>query len=221
MKSYPNQRLLMVSLAVVIGLMAAAITWLLSVEDPVVRKQLIEDSGPVQLIGQTAIALAFASSLFFAVFDKMRRSSYLFLSYLLMFYTLREADYHYKVSEYAKATQFKRFFSHELIPISTKLFLATIVILFLVVLFRYLRQHKATFLEALKSRLPWAVFAASWGCVFVLSQVVDQIPLFHNITGQIFEEVFESSAEMLALVAVILFRTQLLGASHEPLEVRR
>ena len=96
-----------------------------------------------------------------------------------------------------------------MIPLSTKLFMAAIVILFLVVLYRYAMQEKETFLLALKKRLPWAVFAFGWACVFVLSQGIDQLPMFHHTReGPLFEEIFESSAEVIALIAVVLFRVQ-------------
>ncbi len=206
---YPSLRsagLIFLTIAVA---MTLAMTALLSVDDPVHLKYLIEDSGPVQLTGQTAVACAFALALWYSMADTIRRKSYLMLSYLLMFYTLREADYHYKVSEYAKATQFKRFFSHEMIPLSTKVFLGVIVLLFLVVLYRYLKQEKATFLAALRFRLPWALAAFGWAGVFVISQLIDQIPIFHTTIGQVFEEVFEASAEILALLAMIFFRVQL------------
>ncbi len=193
--------------------MLGSLASLLSVEDPVYLKVLIEDSGIVQMVGQSAIALAFTLSLLYALCDKKRRSAYLSLSYLLLFYTLREADYHYKLSEHAKASQFKRFFSHELIPLSSKLFLAAIVILFLVVLYRYLRQEKSNFIQALRNKLPWAQVTLAWFGVAFLSQVIDQVPLFHNVTGQVFEEVFESTAEVLALSAMIIFRVQVHGDS--------
>ncbi|MEH6589017.1 MAG: hypothetical protein V7746_02110 [Halioglobus sp.] len=202
--------------AVVLALMVLSISLLLSVDDAVRLKQLIEDDGPVQLVGQTCIALTFVICLFYAVLDKERRSSFLPLSYLLLFYTLREADFHYKVSPFAKATQFKRFYSHEMIPLSTKLLMAAIVVLFLVVLFRYLKQERAGFFLALRQRLAWAVCALAWAGVFVMSQIVDQVPLFHNASGQVIEEVFESGAEVLALLAVILFRLELRRPSDEP-----
>lgn len=194
---------------VAIGLaMLGSIALLLSVDDPVRLKVLIEDAGPVQMTGQVSIGTAFALCLLTAVFDNKRRGAFIMLSYLLMFYFLREADYHYKVSEYAKATQFKRFYLHEMIPLSTKLFMATIVILFLVTLVKYLRQEKATFLQSVQVRLPWALCCVAWFFIFGLSQTIDQVPIFHTVTGQVFEEVFEASAEVLALTAVILFRLQ-------------
>jgi hypothetical protein len=205
-----SHRLTIALLFVVLCLIIASLAWLLSIDDLVYRKQLISDDGPVQMVGQTCIALAFAICLFYAIFDNERRSSYLPLSYLLLFYTLREADYHYKVSEFAKATQIKRFYSHEMIPISTKLFMASIIILFLVVLYRYLKREAPVFMQALINRLPWAVFSLAWACVFGMSQIVDQLPMFHHTAiGPVVEEVFESSAEVLALGAVILFRIQL------------
>ena len=205
---YPGPAVTAVIFGLLLAAMLASAAVLLAVDDPVRLKQLIEDSGPVQLVGQTAIFAAFALAGLFALFDRRRGTDYLCLCYLLMFYALREADYHYKVSEHAKATQFKRFFSHELIPLYTKLFLATIVILFLVVMYRYLKKQKPVFIAALKARLPWALMAFAWGGVFFLSQLVDQVPLFHNVTGQVFEEIFESSAEVLVLTAMILFRLQ-------------
>lgn len=213
---HPGHGITLVLIFVILALMVASTAWLLSVGDPVALKILIEDSGPVQLVGQTCIALAFLGCLFYALVDMKRRSSYLPLSYLLLFYTLREADFHYKVSPYAKATQFKRFYLHDMIPLSTKLLMAAIVILFLVVLYRYLRQEKQGFLLALKQKLPWAIFAFGWAGVFVSSQIVDQIPLFHNVTGQVFEEVLESSAEVIALLALILFRMQVNGDKRAP-----
>ena len=210
-KPYPPLAVTAALFALLFAGMAIAIIWLLGVDDPIRLKHLIEDSGPVQGFGQTAIGLAFACALAYTVLDRERRVSYLFLSYLLMFYFLREADYHYKLSEHAKATQFKRFFLHEQIPLTSKLFLATIVILFLVVLYRYLRDHRWGLLHALQQRLPWAIGAAIWAAVFVSSQLVDQVPLFHTTKGQVFEEVFEASAEVIALLSLILFRVQLWG----------
>ena len=104
-----------------------------------------------------------------------------------------------------------------MIPISTKLFMASIVILFLVVLYRYLKQEKPVFIQALKDRLAWAVFSVAWACVFGMSQLVDQLPMFHHTAmGPVIEEVFESSAEVLALGAVILFRIQVRLGSIKP-----
>jgi hypothetical protein len=208
---HPGYKLTAVIIALLFVAATSVIVWLLSIEDSAQLNTLIEDDGPVQLFGQVAIALAFALSLFYAIVDRARYGSYLLLSYILMFYTLREADYHYKLSEYAKATQFKRFFSHELIPISSKLFLASIVILFLVVAYRYVKAGRTPFLLALKARLPWAIFLGLWFIVFFLSQAIDQIPYFHTSVGQVYEEVFEASAEVLMLGAVILFRIQLRG----------
>jgi hypothetical protein len=205
---YREHRTTLVLAGTALAVMVVSIAWLLSVGDDVRLAQLIEDDGPVQLVGQTCIALTFLICVFYAIVDKKRRSSFISLSYLLLIYTLREADYHYELSPFAKATQFKRFYSHEMIPLSTKLFMAAIVILFLVVLFRYLKQERPGFLSAVQQRLPWALFASAWAGVFVMSQIVDQIPLFHNLTGEVFEEVFESSAEVLALISVILFRMQ-------------
>jgi hypothetical protein len=210
----PGKRVTFVLFAALLAQMVAALVVLLSVDDPVRLKELIEDSGPVQAVGQYAIAAAFLIGLLFSATDRLRRRSYLYLSYLLMFYALREADYHYKLSEYAKATQFKRFFSHEMIPLSSKLFLFSIVVLFLIVFVTYLKDHHHTFLRALRCRLPWSLMAGAWALVFFLSQAVDQIPWFHNVTGQVFEEVLESSAEVLALLAMILFRLQLRGGDR-------
>ena len=206
---YPGTRGTVAIFSALVVAMGAATVVLMSVEDPVRLKALIEDSGPVQLVGQTAIFIAFGLACLFALLDSKRRVAYIQLSYLLMFYALREADYHYEVSEHAKATQFKRFFLHDQIPWATKLFLAAIVILFLVVMYRYLQAQKPVFIAALKARLPWALSAFAWGGVFFLSQAVDQLPFFHNVIGQVFEEIFESSAEVLALLAMILFRVQL------------
>ena len=206
---YPRPRVTVILFSLLLAAMVVAIAVLLSVDDTVYLKQLIEDAGPVQLLGQTAIFIAFGLACLYALVDGKRRSAYTHLSYLLMFYALREADFHYKVSEHAKATQFKRFFSHELIPVYKKLFLAAIVILFLVVMYRYLKAQKPVFIAALKDQLPWAFCALAWAGVFFLSQAVDQIPWFHNVHGQVLEEVFESSAEVLALTAMILFRLQI------------
>ncbi len=210
-RPYPSHKITAI-LFILLGITAlGSMALLLSVTDTSQLKGLIEDSGPVQMVGQTAIALAFAISLYFVLADNKRRSAYLSLSYLLLFYTLREADYHYKLSEHAKASQFKRFFSHEMIPLSSKLFLAAIVILFLTVFYRYLRDEKAGFLRALRDKLPWALITFAWAGVAFLSQLIDQLPVFHTVTGQVFEEIFESTAEILVLMGMIVFRIQIWG----------
>lgn len=205
---YPSHNVALALLLVLLASVAVTLSLLLSVDDPVRLKALIEDDGPVQGVGLTCIALCLAMALFYTVFDRERRSSYLLLSYLLLFYTLREADYHYRVSEYAKATQFKRFFLHEQIPLTTKLFLATIIVLFLIALYQYLTREKSAFLLAVRQRLPWALFTVGWGVSFFFSQLVDQVPLFHNVSGQVAEELLESTAQAFALTSMILFRLQ-------------
>jgi len=207
-QTFPSRAVTIFIIAIVITGVIASIIGLLSIQDAAQIKQLIEDDGPVQLLGQNCIALAFIIALTFAVVDPQRRKSFLMLSYILLFYTLREADYHYKVSEYAKATQIKRFYLHGQIPLSTKLLMAAIVILLLVVLYRYVRQEKDTFIAALRQLLPWSMTTAVWAVVLGASQIIDQVPLFHSAQGQVFEEVLESSAEVLALTAVILFLVQ-------------
>ncbi|KZX60244.1 hypothetical protein A3709_13205 [Halioglobus sp. HI00S01] len=204
----PSRLAAILVLSAVLAAMAVTGWQLLSIPDSFEIKRLIEDAGPVQLAGQSAIFTAFGLACLFALLDRERRVAYVQLSYLLMFYALREADYHYELSDHAKATQFKRFFSHEMIPLSTKLFLAAIVILFLVVMYRYLKAQLPVFLRSLRVQLPWAIFAFAWAVVFFLSQAIDQIPVFHNVTGQVFEEIFESGAEFLVLIAMILFRLQ-------------
>lgn len=204
----PSRLAAILALGEVLAAMAGTSWQLLSIPDSFEIKRLIEDAGPVQLAGQSAIFTAFGLACLFALLDRERRVAYVQLSYLLMFYALREADYHYELSDHAKATQFKRFFSHEMIPLSTKLFLAAIVILFLVVMYRYLKAQLPVFLRSLRGQLPWAIFAFAWAVVFFLSQAIDQIPVFHNVTGQVFEEIFESGAEFLVLIAMILFRLQ-------------
>ncbi|MCW8932870.1 MAG: hypothetical protein OQL19_21845 [Gammaproteobacteria bacterium] len=188
--------------------MIATLFWLLVIVKPTELKSLIEDDGPIQLFGYYSILLAFFISLGLVFIEPVRRSSYLCLSYLLLFYALREGDYHYRVSEYAKATQIKRFYSHEMIPISTKLFMACITLLFLYCFFKYLKNNKAIFFNALRAKLPWAIITLCWGIIFFLSQAIDQLPFFHNIVGQVFEEVFEAGAEVFALCALLLFRFQ-------------
>ncbi len=210
-RPYPSHKVSVALLASLFVAATMALILLLCVDDRLILKQLIEDSGPVQMVGQTSIFLAFCISLYYAFADKIRRSSYLPLSYLLLFYTLREADYHYKVSDYAKVSQIKRFYLHDMIPLSTKLLMATILLLFLVVFYRYVMREKDGFLLAFKQKLPWAIFVFAWFCVAFLSQAIDQIPLFHNVAGQVFEEVFESTAEILVLIALVLFRIQLRG----------
>lgn len=208
-RPYPSLAVTGVLIGIVVLGMIWGLQWLLTMDDPIEIKRLIEDDGPVQMVGQTCIALAFVGSLLFAIFDKQRRSSFLPLSYLLMFYTLREADYHYKVSEFAKASQIKRFYLHELIPLSTKLFMGSISVLLLVVLYRYLKQERVGYFVALRAFYPWAILMFCWAGVFVTSQIIDQLPMLHNVTGQVFEEIFESSAEVIALMALIVFGLQL------------
>ena len=205
---YPSHRTAWVILLIIAIAVAASLVALLSVEDNVRLKQLIEDDGPVQGLGLISVSICLVLSLLYTLTDSQRRSSYLLLSYLLLFYTLREADYHYKLSEYAKATQFKRFFLHEQIPLSSKLFLATIVILFLVALYRYLTRERQGFELAVRQRLPWALYSVGWAACFILSQLIDQIPVFHNLPGQVAEEVLEATAQVLALVAMLMFRYQ-------------
>jgi len=199
----PSWLAAIIILGAILAVMATTGWQFLSIQDSFEIKRLIEDAGPVQLTGQLAIFAAFGLACVFALLDRERRVAYVQLSHLLMFYALREADYHYELSDHAKATQFKRCFSHEMIPLSIKLFR--------VVMYRYLKAQRPVFLRSLRAQLPWAIFAFAWAVVFFLSQAIDQMPVFHNLTGQVFEEIFASGAEVLVLIAMILFRLQVNG----------
>lgn len=164
--------------------MLTSIAVLLSVGDPKHMKFLIEDSGPVQMTGQLSIGAAFGLCLLSAVFDSKRRGAFIMLSYLLMFYFLREADYHYKVSEFAKATQFKRFYLHDMIPLSTKLFMASIIILFLVTLVKYLKQEKATFLHSRSCACPGLYVVASGLSSLVCRKPSIRCPFFTMLSDR-------------------------------------
>lgn len=204
-ETYPSRTIAVIFISAIVATMIVSLICLLSVQDATVLKQLIEDSGPVQMVGQTCIGLAFLIALFYAIVNAERRQSFLMLSYILMFYTLREADFHYKVSEHAKVTQIKRFYLHDSIPLSTKLLTAAIVILLLVVMYQYVMREKDNFIAALQRLIPWSMATFVWAGALGISQVIDQVPIFHTVVGQVFEEVFESGAEALALMALVLF----------------
>ena len=105
--------------------------------------------------------------------------------------------------------EIKRFYLHELIPVSTRLFMGSISVLLLVVLYRYLKQERTVFFAALRQAYPWAILMFCWAGLLVTSQIIDQLPILHNVTGHVFEEIFESSAEVIALMALIVFGLQI------------
>ncbi|MFT4823602.1 MAG: hypothetical protein ACJASY_001611 [Halioglobus sp.] len=76
------------------------------------------------------------------------------------------------------------------------------------VIYRYVMREKDNFIAALQQLLPWSMATFVWAGMLGMSQIIDQVPIFHTVVGRVFEEVFESSAEVLALTALVLFLIQ-------------
>ncbi len=128
------------------------------------------------------------------------------LFYVLQIYILREADFHRLFT--AKNVDNIKFYTSDEIPLSVK-FIAAIIFFPFFIFFAYLiLMYGITMIKEFFKGTPWAVAFGFWGLFLVISQILDRSKFFNysknwRIKG--IEEMFEVTAALLALSAIIYF----------------
>jgi len=133
------------------------------------------------------------------------RLSLLVLSYVVLVYLLREADFH-RLFTVDHVTRLGFYFDAEA-PVSQRLIAGLVMGLFLACSIALVTGHGVRTVRALRSGKPWAVSLFLAGFLLILSQVVDQT-MRKLYVGGVIEEVMEATAAGLVLLTVLHYRNQ-------------
>jgi hypothetical protein len=133
------------------------------------------------------------------------RLSVLVLSYVVLIYLLREADFH-RLFTVGHVTQLGFYFDAKA-PVSQRLIAGLVMSLFFTCSIALVTCHGARTVRALRSGRPWAVSLFLAGFLLIVSQVVDQT-VREIYVGGVIEEVMEAAAAGLVLLTVLHYRNQ-------------
>lgn len=166
-------------------------------------KGLAADDGIIQNIGMTLVSISCALSFFFMIKEKVDRRFWLLVSYILLIYMCREADYHRTASEFVKITKFIKFYIHPQEALWFKAYIFMIEAVLIYSVYWLVKNYAKFFIQSLKTFEAWAISVLFWFVVFVSSQVMDQL---HNYiyASRIIEESLEATAELITIYAVII-----------------
>jgi hypothetical protein len=126
------------------------------------------------------------------------------LSYIVLIYLLREADFHRHFTD--EHVSRGRFYLDDRISLAQRLIAGVIVLPVFACLLGMAVRYALPVLHALRARRPWAISLTLWGVVLVGSQVVDEAG--SGYTAMLIEEGLEATAAGLALLTVLHVRAR-------------
>lgn len=130
------------------------------------------------------------------------------LSYLLLIYLLREADFHRLFTD-IRVTKFG-FYTDNNVGLIQKLIAGTVLLTFILSVLALLLLYGKFVIKHIYQKKPWAITLILWFFSLFLSQVADRTALNHMYWGQIVEELLEFCAAGYMLIVVYFARQDLL-----------
>ena len=132
------------------------------------------------------------------------------LSYLLLIYLLREADFHRLFTpEHVRVTKLV-FYTDIKIGLIQKLISGTVLLAFILSVIALLLLYGKFVIQHIIQKKPWAITFILWSVSLFLSQVADRTDLNHLYWGQIVEELLELCAAGYMVIVVYFSRQDLL-----------
>ncbi len=163
----------------------------------------ITDPGFVSVITLTFLGCALLSLLTLA-FNKNLKSSRITITaitYVILIYFLREADFH-RLFTLEHVTKDK-FFTMQGVPLWQKIFVALVILLFILCLVYMLFKFIRMFWKNIRIYEPWAVAVVLWFIVLFVSQLCDKSGLNDIHIGRVIEECAECWAAIFIFLALI------------------
>ncbi len=130
------------------------------------------------------------------------------LSYFLLIYLLREADFHRLFTD-GRVTEFE-FYTDNQVGLIQKLIGGTVMLTFILSVAAVLLLYGKFVIQHIIQKKPWAITLILWSVSLFLSQVADKTDLNHLYWGQIVEELLELCAAGYMVIVVYFSRQDLL-----------
>ena len=130
------------------------------------------------------------------------------LSYLLLIYLLREADFHRLFTD-ERVTKLV-FYTDNKIGLIQKLISGTALLTFILSVAALLLLYGKFIIKQIIKKKPWVITLILWFVSLFLSQVADKTDLNHLYWGQIVEELLELCAAGYMVIVVYFARQDLL-----------
>jgi hypothetical protein len=151
---------------------------------------IAHDDGLIQL---TTIAVL-VGNLLFAAYRTWstdgKRTNLGLITYILIFYALREADFH-KFGNYPEHIANRRFYASAEIPMLDRVLFGALLLTLFAAIVVLLVRISPSLVKALRRTEDWAVYAVVWFITLVLTQVSDHSFFNDYFWGATLEEVGE------------------------------
>lgn len=165
--------------------------------------RLIRDDGWLSYLNVAVIVTVMIMTVveIFRVESRSKKFIFLALSYVVLIYASREADFHRLFTE-EHVTKWA-FYADPKFPLTEKIVAGIIVIPFLVIFLKLILDYAKPIFDGFFRGDPWAVSIGIWGALLVSSQIVDKSSVHDYYAGRVTEEFMELTAAGYAVLAMV------------------
>ena len=175
----------------------------------------ISDPGFISIITLTFLACSFLALLTLMSNRELKSSrlTIMALTYVILIYFLREADFH-RLFTLEHVTRGK-YYTMQSVPLWERIFAALVLLLLVLCIVYLLIKYSQIIWKNLRQSEPWAVSVFLWFFVLFISQLSDKSGLNDIHAGRVVEECSECWAAIFIFLAVIQVIPMLF--THKPL----
>ncbi len=173
-------------------------------------KESLTDTGIFSILTMSLLTISLYLLVVTALRMDQRYLKYLLfvLTYLLLIYLLREADFHRLFTD-ERVTKLA-FYTDNKIGLIQKLISGTVLLTFILSVIALLLLYGKFVIKQIIKKKPWVITLILWFVSLFLSQVADKTDLNHLYWGQIVEELLELCAAGYMVIVVYFARQDLL-----------
>ncbi len=174
----------------------------MSLLSPDIGDELIRDTGFVSVLNILLILVAFifSISLLFKAENSSLRKTFIALTYVILIYAAREADFH-RIFTDEHTTRWKFYVNSE-IPFAQRGIAGSIMIVFFLAAAYLVWNHFLAIWKTLLEKNPITIAFFLWGITLFSSQVCDKTILNDIYYGRVLEEFLEFTAAGYAILAI-------------------
>ena len=201
MKKFISENFL--NIVVLIGAILCYIAFFLLPQNQ--GNRLIMDEGWLSYLNVAVIVAVMIMTVVEIFRAELRSEKFIFLalSYVVLIYASREADFHRLFTE-EHVTKWA-FYTDPKFSLTKKIVAGIIVIPFLVIFLKLILDYAKPIFDGFFRGDSWAVSIGIWGTLLIFSQIVDKSPVHDYYAGRVAEEFMELTAAGYAVLAMVYY----------------
>lgn len=167
--------------------------------------RLIRDDGWLSYLNVAVIVAVMIMTVVEIFRAELRSKKFVFLalSYVVLIYASREADFHRLFTE-EHVTKWA-FYVDPKFSLTKKIVAGIIVIPFLVIFLKLILDYAKPICDGFFRGDSWAVSIVIWGTLLIFSQIVDKSSIHDYYAGRVAEEFMELTAAGYAVLAMVYY----------------